>query len=68
MGKTVTYRTGQKLAKVYKAPSRYQRWMLYALNMRLRNIYAGTVPEAEVRRRRAANKVARRQRRVNRGG
>lgn len=31
-----------------------------------KHMYAGTVPEAEVARRRAKNKVARRQRRVNR--
>lgn len=34
---------------------------------RASSIYAGTVPAAVVARRRAANKVARRSRRVNRG-
>lgn len=39
--------------------------MLFALNASGKHIYGGTVPQAEVRRRRAANKVARRQRKVN---
>lgn len=40
--------------------------MLDALNQSGKHIYAGTVDPAEVRRRRAANKVARRQRKINR--
>ena len=32
-----------------------------------KHVYEGTVPEAEVARRRAKNKVARKSRRVNRG-
>lgn len=45
--------------------------MLKALNRLIRqgripSIYQGTVPEAEVARRRAKNRVARRQRKVNR--
>lgn len=47
-------------------PTTYQRVMLEALNTG-RHIYAGTVPPAEVRRRRAANRVARRSRRRNQG-
>lgn len=40
---------------------------LVVLNASGRHIYAGTVPVAEVARRRAANKVARRSRAINRG-
>lgn len=40
--------------------------MLLALNRVLPHIYAGTVPDAVKRRNRAANKVARKSRRVNR--
>ena len=48
-------------------PSKASRAMLAALNRSGKHIYAGTVPAAEVARRRAANKVARRSRRANRG-
>ena len=37
-----------------------------ALGLTGKHVYAGTVPPEEVARRRAANRVARRQRRVNR--
>lgn len=40
------------------------RMILHGLQFK--RIYAGTVPEAEVARRRTKNRVARRQRRVNR--
>jgi hypothetical protein len=55
-------------SKIYKTrePSRYALRILYALNA-WPHIYAGTVPAAEIRRRRAANKQARKSRRVNRG-
>lgn len=39
---------------------------LVCLTLKQKNIYAGTVPAKEVRRRRAANKVARLSRRINR--
>ena len=49
--------------------NRYQFAILRALSIKHlhRNppVYEGTVPEAEVARRRAANKLARRQRKVN---
>lgn len=47
-------------------PSAASLLMLLALNNSGKHIYAGTVPEAEVTRRRAKNKVARRSRRLNR--
>jgi hypothetical protein len=47
-------------------PSEVSVLMLLALNHSGKPIYAGTVPAAEVARRRAANKVARRSRRANR--
>lgn len=49
-----------------QAPGRYQRSILAALQRKRGEIYAGTVPPAEVARRRAANKVARASRRRNR--
>lgn len=36
------------------------------VGLQRKHMYAGTVPEAEVTRRRKANRVARRQRRTNR--
>ena len=39
---------------------------LILLGLQHKMVYMGTVPEAEVARRRGKNKVARRQRRVNR--
>lgn len=48
-------------------PSRASLAMLAALQGGRKHVYGGTVPEAEVRRRRAANKVARASRRHNRG-
>lgn len=42
----------------------FQRLILNALQAK--HIYAGTVPAAEVARRRAKNKAARRSRRINR--
>lgn len=39
---------------------------LILLGLQHKMVYMGTVPEAEVARRRSKNKVARRQRRVNR--
>jgi len=41
------------------------RQVLYALQFQS-HIYAGTVPQAEIERRRQRNKVARRSRRINR--
>ena len=41
--------------------------MVLALNVTRKHVYAGTVPHAEVLRRRKANKVARASRRRNRG-
>lgn len=46
-------------------PVPFQRRILLALQNG-RHIYGGTVPEAEIARRRAAIKVARKSRRVNR--
>lgn len=40
--------------------------MLWALNILNRHVYGGTVPAKEIKRRRAANKVARVSRRTNR--
>ena len=45
----------------------YQFALLVAMNVMGKHVYAGTVPEAEIARRRKANKVARAQRRKNRG-
>jgi hypothetical protein len=45
----------------------YQRTILVALNQTGRHIYGGTVPAHVKASRRAANKVARQSRRVNRG-
>lgn len=42
----------------------YQRAILFALQSK--HIYAGTVPEAVIAKRRAKNKVARQSRRANR--
>lgn len=39
---------------------------LILLGLQHKQVYMGTVPEAEVARRRSKNKTARRQRRVNR--
>ncbi|WP_166344808.1 hypothetical protein [Phytoactinopolyspora limicola] len=50
-------------------PTRDMLAMLRALQPDVssgKHVYAGTVPESTVRRRRAANKVARRSRQVNR--
>ena len=41
--------------------------MAYALNRTAKHVYAGTVPPAVVRRRRAANRVASQSRHTNRG-
>lgn len=41
--------------------------VLLGLQNTRRHIYGGTVPPAEVRRRRKANRAARRSRRINRG-
>jgi len=41
--------------------------MAYALSRTGKHVYAGTVPVAEVQRRRAANRVASQSRRTNRG-
>lgn len=40
--------------------------LLYALNVMNKHVYGGTVPQKEIVRRRAANKVARVSRRKNR--
>lgn len=47
------------------APSRYSLVILRAINL-LPTMYAGTVGYAEKRRRRAANRTARRSRAINR--
>jgi hypothetical protein len=44
-----------------------QRAILFALNNTGKHVYAGTVPAHVKARRRAANKVARVSRRINRG-
>lgn len=44
----------------------FQKRILFALNSRGGHIYAGTVPAAEVARRRKRNKMARVSRRINR--
>lgn len=49
------------------APSGLASQLLFALQGN-RNLYAGTVPDHVKARRRAANKAARRSRRINRGG
>lgn len=46
--------------------SPFQALTLAALNLRLESIYAGTASPHKVAKRRARNKVARRQRRINR--
>lgn len=46
------------------SPQKFQRVLLMA--MQTRPIYAGTVPDAEVARRRAANRRAKASRRINR--
>lgn len=48
-------------------PSAYSLAILAAFQRQGRHIYGGTVPKHVVARRRAAAKVARRSRRVNRG-
>lgn len=48
------------------SPQPYQVSILAALNLRPRNVYAGTVPDHVIAKRRAANKVARHSRRINR--
>ena len=48
--------------------NQFQQLVFLGLNSGLRkHVYEGTVPEAEVARRRAKNKVARKSRRANRG-
>lgn len=51
-------------------PSRAAKQMLYILSVLRRDVhvYEGTVPKAEIHRRRAANKRARISRRLNRNG
>ncbi|NUP32907.1 MAG: hypothetical protein HOU01_14460 [Streptomycetaceae bacterium] len=48
-------------------PNNTQRGILIALNQTGKHIYAGTVDPKVVARRRAANKMARKSRRINRG-
>lgn len=55
------YRTPE-MRRLDEAPSR----MLGAMHNTGKHIYGGTVPTAEKQRRRAANKVARRSRALNR--
>jgi hypothetical protein len=45
----------------------YQREVLFAMNRLGKQIYGGTVSDAEKQHRRAKNRVARAQRKVNRG-
>ncbi|MGH3628211.1 MAG: hypothetical protein ACRDRL_12340 [Sciscionella sp.] len=45
-------------------PDPYATWVLFALQKR--NIYAGSVPDAVVARRRARNRQQRRSRKINR--
>lgn len=42
--------------------------MILALNTLCKHVYAGTVSPKVIARRRAANKIARRSRRINRAG
>lgn len=56
----------EEIAAAKAQPSPVGLPVLLALSDGTRHIYAGTVPAAEVQRRRAANKVARRSRRANR--
>ncbi len=48
-------------------PAPFQLAVLHALQGGRRHVYAGTVPASTKARRRAANKAARRARRVTRG-
>lgn len=50
----------------YTEPNPYQKAILFALNTMGKHVYAGTVSEAEIARRRKANKVARAKRKRNR--
>lgn len=52
--------------KIPKMPDHYGTVILATLQ-RGRHMYAGTVPPAEVARRRERNRVARRSRKINRG-
>jgi hypothetical protein len=49
------------------APNPYALGILFAMNRLGKPMYEGTVPAHVKARRRAANKVARRSRRINRG-
>lgn len=41
-------------------------WVLNGMNVRMAHIYAGTVPESVVQKRRAKNRVAKKSRKINR--
>lgn len=49
-------------------PNPYASLILFAMNKMRKPMYEGTVPAHVKARRRAANKVAKRSRKVNRGG
>lgn len=51
----------------YTQPNPWALWILFAMNRTDKPMYLGTVPSHVKARRRAANKMARRSRRVNRG-
>lgn len=63
--------TGQDIGNltyaIQGADTPYQRAILFALNNTGKHIYAGTADPEVVAKRRKANKVARKQRKVNRG-
>ena len=58
--------TGHNDPDVLAGPVPYQLAILLGLTRRGKHVYAGTVASAVKARRRAANKVARRQRKANR--
>lgn len=60
-------RAERRASTLVESPTTPGRFVPVFTASRGRHVYAGTVPAAEVARRRAANKVARRSRRVNRG-
>ena len=53
-------------AKIMEGPHSYALTLLYAMNRLGKHVYGGTVPSAVVAKRRAANKRAKAQRKINR--
>lgn len=64
----ITWRRKKPAEPLAPQQSPYGVTMLLALNRTGKHIYEGTVDPVTVAKRRAANKVARRSRRINRGG